>query len=440
MTIPYLALLKFVSIKKHTVKQFKVIAITHRNASLEEVGKFHVSDADQKTRLQSLKEKANLSELMYISTCNRVEFCFVCESNADEEFLIDFFLSFNPEWSETQLQKAVKISEVYNGEDAIRHIFNVASSLDSMVIGEREIITQVRSSYENCNSWGLTGDLIRLVIKKTVETAKEVYTNTDIATKPVSVVSLAYRKLREYSVNEDARIVFIGAGQTNTNMARFLKKNGFNNFVVFNRSMLNGLALANELKCEMKELSEITKYKNGFDVIIACTAAEEAIITDEVYSSLLNGETGSKVVVDLAIPNDLDKALLQKHKIKLVDIENLKSEAEINMRERSKEVERCQYIVDDFLKDFKELYRIRQVELAMSEVPNKMKEIKEMAVNSVFAKEIESMDENGREVLQKVINYLEKKYISVPMKMAKDILLDKPIPKPTEPVLEVMSN
>ncbi len=422
------------------MKQFKVIAITHRNASLEEVGKFHVNDADQQSRLQSLKEKANLSELMYISTCNRVEFCFVCESDADEDFLIEFFHAFNPEWSETQLQKALKISEVYKGEDAIRHIFNVASSLDSMVIGEREIITQVRSSYENCNNWGLTGDLIRLVMKKTVETAKEVYTNTDIATKPVSVVSLAYRKLREYNVNENARIIFIGAGQTNTNMARFLKKNGFQNFVVFNRSMLNGLALANELKCEMKELSEITKYKNGFDVIIACTAAEEAIITDEVYASLLNGETTSKVVVDLAIPNDLDKSLLKKYKIKLVDIENLKSEAEINMRERAKEVDRCQSIVNDFLKDFKELYRIRQVELAMKEVPTKMKEIKEMAVNSVFAKDIEGLDENSKEVLEKVINYLEKKYISVPMKMAKDILLDKPVVKTPESLLEVMPN
>jgi glutamyl-tRNA reductase len=128
------------------VKQFKVIAITHRNASLEEVGKFHVNDAEQQSRLQSLKEKANLSELMYISTCNRVEFCFVCEADADEDFLIEFFHAFNPEWSETQLQKALKISEIYKGEDAIRHIFNVASSLDSMVIGEREIITQVRSS------------------------------------------------------------------------------------------------------------------------------------------------------------------------------------------------------------------------------------------------------------------------------------------------------
>jgi glutamyl-tRNA reductase len=377
---------------------------------------------------------------MYISTCNRVEFCFVCEADADEDFLIEFFHAFNPEWSETQLQKALKISEIYKGEDAIRHIFNVASSLDSMVIGEREIITQVRSSYENCNNWGLTGDLIRLVMKKTVETAKEVYTNTDIATKPVSVVSLAYRKLREYSVNENARIVFIGAGQTNTNMARFLKKNGFNNFIVFNRSMGNGLALANELKCEMKELSEITKYKNGFDVIIACTAAEEAIITDEVYSSLLNGETTSKVVVDLAIPNDLDKSLLKKYNIKFVDIENLKSEAEINMRERAKEVDRCQTIVNDFLKDFKELYRIRQVELAMKEVPTKMKEIKEMAVNSVFAKDIEGLDENSKEVLEKVINYLEKKYISVPMKMAKDILLDKPVVKTPEPLLEIMPN
>lgn len=410
------------------MKQFKVIAITHRNASLEEVGKFHIADTEQPARLHALKEKANLSELLYISTCNRVEFCLVSEADADEEFLIDFFLAFNPEWSETQLQKAVKISEVYKGEEAIRHLFNVASSLDSMVIGEREIITQVRSSYDNCHNWGLTGDLIRLVMKKTVETAKEVYTNTDISTKPVSVVSLAYRKLREFNITEDSRVLFIGAGKTNTTMARFLKKNGFRNFVVFNRSMLNGLALANELKCEMKELSEILKYKNGFDVIITCTASDEAIINEEVYTSLLNGETNSKIIVDLAIPNDLDKSLLAKFKIRLIDVEKLKIEAEENLRERAKEVDRCRKIVDTFLLEFKEMYRIRQVELAMSRVPDKIKEIKDTAVNSVFAKDIDTLDEHSKEVLDKVISYLEKKYISVPMKMAKDILLDKPVP------------
>ncbi len=418
------------------MKHFKVIAITHRNASLEEVGKFHINDLEKETRLRALKESINLTELLYISTCNRVEFGFVTETKCDEEFLIEFFLAFNPEWSETQLLTAVKISELHQGDDAIRHLFNVASSLESMVVGEREIITQVRAAYEDCHKWGLTGDLIRLVMKKTVEVAKEVYTNTDIAAKPVSVVSLAFRKLKECSVAENARILFVGAGQTNTNMARFLKKHGYKNFVVFNRSMGNGLALANELKCDMKELSELTKYHQGFDVIIACTSAEEHLITDEVYTSLLNGEKDTKIVIDLAIPNDFDKRILKNHAVKLIDINNLKVEAEANLKERQKEIERCNIIVDSFLKEFNEIYRIRQVEIAMSQVPQKMKEIKDIAVNSVFAREIESMNQDSKEVLQKVINYLEKKYISVPMKMAKDILLDKPTEKSEEPVIE----
>lgn len=418
------------------MKHFKVIAITHRNASLEEVGKFHINDLEKETRLRALKEALNLKELLYINTCNRVEFGFVTEAPCDEEFLIEFFLAFNPEWSETQLLTAVKISEVHQGDDAIRHLFNVASSLESMVVGEREIITQVRSAYEDCHKWGLTGDLIRLVMKKTVEVAKEVYTNTDIAAKPVSVVSLAFRKLKECNVHENARILFVGAGQTNTSMARFLKKHGYKNFVVFNRSMGNGLALANELKCDMKELTELTKYQQGFDVIIACTSAEEHLITEEVYASLLNGETDSKTVIDLAIPNDFDKRILKKYAVKLIDIDHLKVEAEANLKERQKEIERCNTIVDSFLKEFNEIYRIRQVEIAMSQVPQKMKEIKDIAVNSVFAREIENMDQDAKEVLQKVINYLEKKYISVPMKMAKDILLDKPSEKTEEPVIE----
>jgi glutamyl-tRNA reductase len=132
--------------------------------------------------------------------------------------------------------------------------------------------------------------------------------------------------------------------------------------------------------------------------------------------------------VDLAIPNDLDKSLLAKFKIRLIDVEKLKIEAEENLRERAKEVDRCRKIVDTFLLEFKEMYRIRQVELAMSRVPDKIKEIKDTAVNSVFAKDIDTLDEHSKEVLDKVISYLEKKYISVPMKMAKDILLDKPVP------------
>ncbi|MFZ5552364.1 MAG: glutamyl-tRNA reductase [Bacteroidota bacterium] len=405
------------------MKQFRVIAITHKKAGLDDIGLFHVEDSQVESRLKALKNNARLEELMYLSTCNRVEFYFVSDQEIDDDNLIEFFHAFNPGWGETQLLKAVKLSEYFEGDEAIRHIFSVASSLDSMVVGEREIITQVRTAYENSTKIGLTGDLIRLILKKTVEAAKEVYTETDIATKPVSVVSLAYRKLRDLTIHENSRILFIGAGQTNTNMARFLKKNAFKNFVVFNRSIANGLALANELKCEVKELKDIAKYKNGFDVIISCTASSEPVITTGVYEALLNGEAGTKIVVDLAIPNDFDPAVSQKHKVKVINISNLKDEAEKNLREREKEMKRCDSLIDKYMNEFREVYRIRQVELAMSEVPQKMKEIRETAVKTVFAKDIAQLDEPSREVLEKVMAYLEKKYISVPMKLAKEIII-----------------
>lgn len=405
------------------MKQFRVIAITHKKAGLDDIGLFHIEDSQVENRLKALKNNARLDELMYLSTCNRVEFHFVSEQNIDDDHLIEFFHAFNPGWGETQLLKAVKLSEYYEGDEAVRHVFCVASSLDSMVVGEREIITQVRNAYEKCSGFGITGDLIRLIQKKTVEAAKEVYTETDIATKPVSVVSLAYRKLRDLNINENSKIIFIGAGQTNTNMARFMKKNGFKNFVVFNRSIANGLALANELKSEVKELKDITKYENGFDVIISCTASSEPVITKEVYESLLRGDTTSKIVVDLAIPNDFDDSISKSHKLKIINIENLKEEAEVNLREREKEMVRCDRLIDKYISEFREVYRIRQVELAMSEVPQKMKEIKETAINSVFAKDISQLDENSKEVLERVLAYIEKKYISVPMKLAKEIII-----------------
>jgi glutamyl-tRNA reductase len=408
------------------VKQLKAIAITHKKATLEEIGLFHIEDNQLQERLKALKNNARLEELMYLSTCNRVEFYFVYnEPDSEEDFLIDFLHAFNPGWGETQLHKSFKLLEFYEGEEAIRHLFNVASSLDSMVVGEREIITQVRNAYDKCLAMGLTGDSIRLMIKKTVEAAKEIYTRTDIASKPVSVVSLAYRKLRESSIHENSRIIFIGAGQTNTAMARFLKKNGFKNFVVFNRSVANGLALAAELKCELKDLKDIKNYHQGFDVIISCTASTEPIINQEIYERLLAGEQNQKIVVDLAIPYDFDKEICKKHAVKIIDINSLKAEAEANMREREKELTRCNELINKLLVEFKEIYRIRQVERAMSEVPQKIKEIKDTALYTVFAKDIEKLNNEGKEILEKVVSYLEKKYISVPMKMAKQILLEK---------------
>lgn len=411
--------------QRRALNTFRIIAFTHKNCELSEIGKLHIAEEDAGRRLQGLKQQLNFSELMFLSTCNRVEYLIVSEELNKIDDLSVFLNHLYPEMSEELVLSFKDRAEIYDGENALQHLFNVASSIDSLVVGEREIITQVRSAYEKSNAKGLTGDLIRLVIKQTIETAKDVYTQTDIARNPVSVVSLAYHTLKNLGVKPDARVLIVGAGITNTNMARFLKKHGLSNFVVFNRSLGNAQKLAEEINGQAYPLTELAQYKGGFDVLLTCTSSSDLIITKEIYNALLAGDKSKKVVIDLAVPNDFDTEICNTHAVHLIEVNTLQEVAKENLRRREKELDACKAIIDERLKEFQTIYKTRKVELAMSEVPKKVKEIREMAVNTVFAKDIESLDDQSKEVLDKVIAYLEKKYISVPMKMAKDILLDE---------------
>lgn len=229
------------------MNNFKIIAFTHKTSDVNDIGKLHVEDHLASQKLDLVKAVMNIDEMLYLSTCNRVEFMITVEQEVDDVFLESFFKAFNEEWNAEYIDWVLKNAQVFEGENALRHLFNVASSIDSLVVGEREIITQVRNAYERCNEYGLTGDLIRLVVKKTIETAKEIYTETNIARNPVSVVSLAYRKLRSLNVKKDSRFIIIGSGVTNTTMAQYLKKHKFANFTIFNRTLANAQKLADEL-------------------------------------------------------------------------------------------------------------------------------------------------------------------------------------------------
>lgn len=404
---------------------FKIIAFTHKTIGIDSIGKLHLQDDTIAERLTAIKQQCGLSELMYLSTCNRVEFLLVNSTEIDTTFISRFFSAFAPSWNNEELNWAAKNVLIWEGEQALDHLFNVASSLDSLVVGEREIITQVRNAYDKCRELGLTGDLIRIIVKRTIETAKQVYTETNVARNPVSVVSLAYRKLKELNVKLDARFIIIGSGVTNTTMSKYLKKHGFKNFVVFNRTLSNAQKLAGELNAKAFALTELINYTGGFDVILTCTGAAQSIINKGVYTKLVGDDVSKKIVIDLAVPNDLDADVLNSFDINLIAVNNLQDIANKNMTEREKELDNCKQIVANNITEFRQILKTRKIELAMSEVPKKVKEIHNTALNHVFAKEIESLDEQSKELLNKVLSYVEKKYISVPMKMAKDILSEE---------------
>lgn len=405
------------------MESIKIIAFTHANVDLEKIGLFHLDDSVKKERLFYLKDNMGFKELMYLSTCNRVEFMFVCGKPITENFLYDFFLNFNPKWNTDEIAFAANSAKLMIGEEAVKHLFDVASSIDSLVIGEREIITQVRKAYEDSYGMGITGDTIRLAIQRTINAAKAVYTNTQIATKPVSVVSLAYKRLRDLQIKDDAHFLVIGSGKTNTSMLKFLSKKGNTNFTIYNRTLENAKKLVDLVGGVAKPLSELGTHDTHFDAIITCTNSSELIITDELYSKLLNGDDSKKIIVDLAIPGDFDMELVNKYNVKLIAVDDLKEQAESNLAERAKEIEHCKVVLKEEFEEFKKAFKIRKVELAMKDVPSAVKAIKEKAYSEVFANDISQLDANSKEILDKVVNYLEKKYISVPMKMARDIIV-----------------
>ena len=405
------------------MKNFKIIALTHKIAELNEIGRFHLDTSIQEQTLSLLKQAEGLDELMYLSTCNRVEFLFVTAKRINKKFLTSFFTQFNPSFTAEEISNASMKALVFEGEEALKHLFNVASSIDSLVVGEREIITQVRNSYETCLKQGLCGDVIRLVIKKTIETAKKVYTQTKIAGKPVSVVSLAYRRLKELNVLADARFLIIGAGKTNTAMAQYLKKHKFGNFTVFNRSYPNAEKLASDLRSKAYSINELWGFTGGFDVIITCTGAAEPVITKEIYHSLIGQDIQKKIIIDLALPNDVAPEVVKTYPVNYIEIETLKTIASENLKERQKELKACNIIITQALAEFRQIFKTRMVEKAMKDVPQKVRSIRELAVSTVFAKELSTLDGQSKEVLDKILSYMEKKYISGPMKMAKDIII-----------------
>ncbi|CAM4323612.1 glutamyl-tRNA reductase [Pedobacter westerhofensis] len=406
------------------MEYLKILAFTHKQIDLKSLGKLVICEQTLDDRLKNIQKELDVKEVFYIGTCNRVEFVFTTSRELDREFILRFLTVLNMGLPEEYMDKFIENVSVYEQVEAFNHLLRTSCSLESLVVGEKEILAQVRRAYEACRVSGFTADYMRMIMNRVVKTAKEVYTHTNISKNPVSVVSLAYRKLRDLTITANSRLLIIGAGETNKNLAQYLKKHKYSNFSIFNRTVENAESLAKDLNGTAYPLSELENFTQGFDVIITCTSATEPIITEEIYRKLLNGDTGKKVIVDLAIPNDVAPSVIKNFPVHYIEVESLKEIARKNIQERYDELISAEQIIDQNIKEFDLDLRQRKIEIAMSEVPQKIKAIKSKALDIVFAEEINTLDENSRLVLERVMDYMEKKYISVPMVMAKEILVN----------------
>ncbi len=173
-----------------------IVSLHHRNAPIERIGQFHVPEDQQKVFLSRLKTDLGLQGLAYLTTCNRVEFIMVDEAYFCMGRLQQLFQAFEPT-AET-MRELMSTAMVLHGDDAVRHLFRVGAGLESMVLGEREILTQLRLSMEKSRKWKIAGDQLRITERVAVETAKRIFTETDIARRSVSVNALGWKAFKNW--------------------------------------------------------------------------------------------------------------------------------------------------------------------------------------------------------------------------------------------------
>ncbi len=403
------------------ITDFSLITITHKQLNAEDLKHFIVSYDDEQSyseRLHEIKDRFAQEEMLYLATCNRVIFFFYGKTAFNEHHAVDLLHFVNPELAKTHHHRIDKLIEFHQGMNAISHLYEVASSIDSLVIGEREIFRQFRQAYGKCRQMGLCGDAMRIVEKSVVKAAKDVYTNTEIGAKPVSVVSLAIQEFLKHKLPKSSRILLIGSGETNTTVGRFLKKYNYEDIVIFNRTFDNALKLSEEIGAKAFHLKELEDYRAGFDVIFACTSAQDPIINARMYD-MLDVDGGDKVIIDLAIPHNVSTDVAHAQHVEYISVDTVRKLAEENLRRRSGNIAAARIILNGHLEEFEQLWERRKVERVFGALPGEIKKVKERALDLVYKEAIANLPADAQALIHEIAGYMEKKCVAVPMKIAK---------------------
>ena len=404
----------------HT-EHLHIVSLHHRNAAIERIGQLHVPEDRQPAFLEQLKDTLGVQGIAYLTTCNRVEFMMVDESYFCMGRLQQLFQAFSPD--EAAMRDLMANAMVVHGEEAARHLLRVSAGLESMVLGEREILTQVRTAMEKSRQWGLAGDQLRITERIAVETAKRVFTETDIARRSVSVNALGWKAFREWGLPQGAPVLMIGAGQTHANIARYLVKEGYSNVHVLNRTEARAEALAASRGWTWAGIDTLhDALASGPAAIFICTGSDEPLLGAAEAAALPDGRVH---VLDLSVPAGVSSAFRERPETDVVGIAELKPIADANAEGRRAALGDCQRIVEEGLTELGARLQQRKVELALRDLPTLLAEVRQTALGEVFSAELAGLDPNSRELVDRIVHYLEKKYVSLPMKLAKEVVMDQ---------------
>jgi glutamyl-tRNA reductase len=322
-----------------------IVGVNHRTAPVALRERLGFAAADLQPALARLLAVPGVQEGAIISTCNRVEVVTCVDAGAAAERDVSAFLA-----RERNVEAGELAPHLYvrRGREAVRHLFRVASSLDSMVVGEPQILGQMKEHYAEATSAGASGSVLHRVFHRSFTVAKRVRTETAIAGKAVSVASVAVDLTRTiFEALEDKTAMLIGAGKMSELVARHLKAHGIAGIMVATRTFDHAVELARELGGVPVPFERMAEYLKLADVVIGSAGAATYLVTPATVQETLRARKQQPMFfVDMGVPRNFDPAINELDNVYLYDIDDLGRAAGDNAGEREREARRAEAIVD----------------------------------------------------------------------------------------------
>src|SRR5689334_19224257 len=320
---------------------FHVIGVNHNSAPLEVRERLAVPEAQLPDAIRSLVQQPGVDEGMVLSTCNRVEVLTSTKQAADlRGFLGSYF----------GLDAAALNGHIYEFQqrEAVRHVFRVASSLDSMVVGESQILGQVKEAYSVARGLGAVHSALEALLSRAFAVAKRVRSETSIGSSSVSIASVAVQMAERIFGSLNGKTVYlVGAGKMAELAARHLIGHGAGRIIVSNRTHDRAVQLAQAFGGEAVPFEHLQETAQIADIILTSTGATEPIFRKEHGEKLLSRRRNRPVFfIDIAVPRNVDPGVNKLDGLFVYDIDDLQSIASSNSTERQKEAERAEKIVE----------------------------------------------------------------------------------------------
>jgi glutamyl-tRNA reductase len=325
------------------------LGLSHKTAPVELREKFAVSDSHLAEAAVQLSQAPGVAEAVVVSTCNRVEYYLAAEDAARAMQAVSGFVSARGNVDTSALSPM-------RGDEGVRHLFRVVSGLESMVLGETEILGQVKKAYLAAQEAGATARNLNKLFQRAFNVAKEVRTHTSITRGAVSVGSAAVDLAEKiFGRLDHCNVMILGAGETAEMTAKALQLRGAKAIFVSNRTYERAHALAETLGGRAIHFEEWEKESDALDIIIGSTGAPHAVVTKAKLAPLMHRRVDRPLFcIDLAVPRDFEPGVNELDGVYLYDIDALQEIADASMQVRRAELAKCEEMIERHVGQFRE--------------------------------------------------------------------------------------